>query len=562
MGDGVRREWARGVQRVALVCPTGGGKTTLFVDVIERWLVDNPGRRAVVIAHRTELIEQAAARVRRHTGLQVGIVKAERNQTRAPIVVASVQTLASREGRRARQIANVGLVVVDECHRAAARTYRDALTAFGAMGEDRDTGAVALGVTATLSRSDRLSLGAVWQSVVEGPSIMEMIGDGWLVRPSGLFVRVDDLNMSRVRITAGDYRADDLGEAIESSLAPKKIAEAYREHAEHRQGIVFAPTVASAQVICEALVAEGFAAVLVHGGTPAGERAAMIERYRAGEVQLLVNCGVFTEGTDLPMTGCVVIARMTKSNGLWIQMTGRGLRLWCFVHGELNNLQSPCCDQVKTDCLVLDVVGASKRHRLQAQIDLFGDDYGLEPREVDPEALELEPVDDDEIDTDTVESVGVDPTGVLVAEIVDLFHSSGAGWQRTAAGAWFLPTRERYLTVLPTLVAGTYGFDVWSVPKDPRTQWQNIAWARDDLASARTLAEAQVTGAERISQSKYGWRRAEPTGPMVRLATRYGIDVTGLGAGEVSTRIDIAAATRRIDPWLPVDMFDTTSSVG
>ena len=557
--DDVFREWARGVQRVAAVLPTGGGKTTTFVDLAEQWLQANPSRRAVVIAHRLELIEQAAARVQRHTGLQVGIVKATRNQTRARIVVASVQTLASRGGRRAAQIADVGLVVVDECHRAAAKSYVEALTQFGCY---RAGGAVALGVTATLSRSDRLSLGSVWQSVVEGPDIAWMIDRGWLVRPSGLLVRVDDLDLRRVRTTGGDYRKEDLGEAIEQSLAPKRIAEAYREHANRRQGIVFAPTVSSAGAICEELVLAGFAAVLVHGGTPAGERAEKIDQYRRGEIQILCNCGVFTEGTDLPMTECIVVARPTKSNGLYIQMTGRGLRLWCFEHGELNNLQSPCCDRVKVDCLVLDVVGASKRHRLQAQIDLFGEDP--EERDETPEILEETDLEEDEgEDTDTVEvSLSEDATGDLVAEIVDLFHSSGAGWMRTAAGAWFLPTRERYLCVLPTIVIGGLGFDVWSVPKDPRTAWVNVSWARGDLVTARTLAEVQVRSGERISQSKYGWRRAEPSAAMVRLAGALGVDVVGRSAGEVSNAIDRAQATKRIDPWLPAGMFDSVSTVG
>lgn len=557
--DGVFREWARGVTRVAGVLPTGGGKTTVFTDTIETWLQANAGRRAVVVAHRTELIEQAAARVQAHTGLQVGIVKAERNQTRAPIVVASVQTLASREGRRARQIADVGLVVVDECHRAAAKTYRDALTAFGCMSEGVEGGAVALGVTATLSRSDRLSLGAVWQSVVEGPTIMEMIGMGYLVRPSGLLVRVDDLNLSRVRTTAGDYRDSDLGEAIEQSLAPKRIAEAYREHAERRSGIVFAPTVSSAGMICDALVAEGFAAQLVHGGTPAGERAAAIEAYRRGALQILVNVGIFTEGTDLPRTSVVVLARPTKSNGLYVQMTGRGLRLWCPVHTHRFTMLAPCCERVKRDCLVLDVTGATKRHRLQAQIDLFGDlDEPKEPKEVDDDGLDFDLLDEAGAEEDTSDDAGLPDAGTLVAEVVDLFHSSGAGWQRTAAGAWFLATRERYLTVLPTLVQGAYGFDVWSVPKDARVAWSSVAWARDDLAQARTLAEAQVTSGERISQNRYGWRRAVPSAATVRLAERLGVPGAGRSAGELSTAIDRELATRRIDPYLTPAMFGAT----
>lgn len=533
-------EWRRGVQRVAGVLPTGGGKTTCFVETGERYLAANPGRRVVVMAHRTELVEQAAARVKAHTGSPVGIVKAGLNQTRAPFVIASVQTLASREGRRARMIADVGLAIVDECHRAAARTYQEALRTFGCW---EPGGAIALGVTATLSRSDRLSLGSVWQSVVEGPTIMNMIGMGWLVRPRGLAVRVEDLDLRRVRVTAGEYRDGDLGEALEQSLAPKRIAEAYREHVGGRPGIVFAPTVSSADMIREALVAEGFTAELVHGGTPKDERAAIIDRYRRRETQILCNCAVFTEGTDLPLTSCVVIARPTLNNGPYIQMVGRGLRT----------------DDGKSDCLVLDVVGATRRHRLQAQIDLFGDQE-LERREKEdqeeleeaPEVLELE--DELEVLWGPAES-----RGVLVADPVDLFHGAAVGWSRTRAGVWFLPTRERYLVVLPTTMPDCpYGFDVWSVPKDVTQYWAPVATARGDLNEARVTAEAQVTSGERVSQ-RQAWRAQGASTASQGLARRLGVlGVESMTAGEVSAAIDGVQASRRIDPHLPANMFSLT----
>ena len=523
------------MQRVAGVMPTGAGKTTTFVDLSETWLRENPGRRVVVMAHRTELIEQAAARVKAHTGLPVGVVKAERNQTRAPIVVASVQTLASGGGRRARQIADVGLVVVDEAHRSPARTYVDALQTFGCY---REGGALALGVTATLSRTDRLSLGAVWQSVVEGPTIMDGVRDGWLVRPHGLLVRVEDLSFRNVRTTAGDYRAADLGEALVDSLAPTRIAEAYREHAADRQGIVFTPTVAAAQVVCAALVTAGFTAEVVHGGTPGGERAAIIERYKRRQCQILVNCMVFTEGTDLPATSCIVVARPTKSNGLYIQMVGRGLRV---AAG-------------KTDCLVLDVCGASKRNRLQAHIDLFGDKdpLALEEAEEKPEAeeLELDEFEDDPVPPD--DPIVLATPGDLVVEIVDLFAGSNAGWQRTRAGVWFIPTRERYLAVLPGMTPDG-GFDVWSVPKDVTCTWEIVRYGVVDLVSARTLAEAQVTTREKVRAERgMRWGAPGPSEPSVRLAGRLGIGVTpGMTQGEVSALISGEMASRRIDPWLP-----------
>jgi superfamily II DNA or RNA helicase len=540
--EAVEREWSRGVQRTALVLPTSGGKTITFSEIIRRWCERNPGRRAVVIAHRTELIEQAAADIRTQAQLPVGIVKAERNQTRARVVVASVQTLASRDGRRAAQIADVGLVVIDECHRSAAESYVAALKVFGAW---EPAGARALGVTATLSRSDGKALGDVWQSVAYERTIADMLttldpktGRPVLVRPRGIFVKVEDLDLRGVRKTGGDYRDSDLGDAIIDSLAPKRIAEAYREHADDRPGVVFLPTIAAAEAVLEALQADGRAAEIVTGKTPAGERAKIIARFRAGALQILVNVGVFTEGTNLRRISCVVIARPTLHSGLYIQMAGRGLRT--------------CDEENKRDCLILDVVGVTRRHRLQAEIDLFGDDV-MERREKeldDDDPVELPEDEPSEVIPEDLPRL--DALGRLVAIEVDLFHGTAYDWQRTRKGAWFLSLDRRYLTVLP---AAGGGFDVYGVPSrwhDAWTPYGNYA----DLNAARSAAEVQIMPGERSNAHKRtGWRRAGPSVAQVGLATALGIVTVGMTAGEVSTRIGIEQASKRIDPSLPAWMF-------
>ncbi len=433
-------------------------------------------------------------------------------------------------------------MVVHNCHRAAARTYREVLRGYGALD---GTGAVALGVTATLSRSDRLSLGAVWQSVVEGPTIMDGIRAGWLVRPRGLAVRVEDMDLRKVRIVAGEYRKEDLGEALVQSLAPKRIAEAYREHAADRPGIVFGPTVASAEAIRDALLEAGFTCELVSGMTPKAEREAIIGRYNRGETQILSNCAVFTEGFDAPHTSCVVIARKTRHNGPYIQMAGRGLRV----------------SEGKADCLILDVVGVTREHRLQAQIDLFGDDYGFDREQDEQAQAEEDALEESALEVPAplefeVEFGETTTTGVLVADPVDLFHGAAVGWARTTAGAWFLPTRDRFLVVLPTQQPDAWGFDVWSVPKDVTRYWEPVAMARGDLNEARETAQASVTSGERVSQ-RASWRRADPSPAMVRLAMRMGV-APGFGswsAGELSAEIDRIQASRRIDPHLPATMF-------
>lgn len=562
--DAVRAAWAGGMRRPALVLPTGEGKTTVFTSVIEGWMADNPGRRALIVAHRRELIEQAANRVRRNMpGTPVGVVMGTRNDTLPPVLVGTNLTLAGR--RRRDMLRNVGLIVVDEAHRAAARSYVSVL--------EHWPDAVALGVTATMSRSDDLALGDVWQDVVFRRTIGQAIrGEGndgrpTLVRPVGIKVTVDDLDLRRVRVQSGDYQDGALGRALSDSMAPQMIAKAYREQCPDRQGIIFAPTVDSARVIMEAMASEGFSAALVHGGTPDKERSAVLDAFRAGSVQVLTNCGVFIEGTDLPMTGVIVIARPTKHSGLYIQMVGRGARLWCPVHQD--DPGSPgfaCCDQMKTDFWVLDVAGAAARHSLDARVELFGVEAAaaIEAEDVDP--VDTEPVDPlDEIEIESNGPLDFDRDGVaevngkLVFTVVDLFAGSETAWSRTPRGVWFFPGRERFVCLVPADPARGGGIDVvsvnrWGAGCDP------VALNVAGIAEAMRVGESVIGYADRMTarRSPRGWRAGRPSEKTLGYAERLGLRIPfGAGAGEVSEMITDREAERRIDgrllpslPWI------------
>ena len=325
--DAVEAAWTAGVQRPAFVLPTGAGKTPVIADLAARWVARyrmSAKQRVLVLAHREELIEQCAAKIRTMAPhLRVGIVKADRDNCTADVVVASVQTLRG-ERRRAR-VVHVGLVIIDECHRATADTYRIIMDHYGCFSE---YGARLVGCTATLSRSDGAALGEIWQDVVYVKGIAEMVREGYLVRPRGMRVQVSDLDLGRVRKSRGDYDGAALGRALEGSLAPARVAQAYQEHSASRQGILFAPTVSCAEVYGSALADAGLKSQLVHGEMPSGERRDALERFRQGDVQILANCMLLTEGTDLPMASTIVVGRPTKSQGLYTQMVGRGLRLW------------------------------------------------------------------------------------------------------------------------------------------------------------------------------------------------------------------------------------------
>lgn len=543
--EAVEGDWARGLRRTAVVLPTGGGKTVVFSALIQRWKADHPGQRALVLAHREELIEQAAAKIRLMAPeLRVGIVKAERDNVTADVVVGSVPTLRSQ--RRRDRIQRVGLIVVDECHHAVADTYRMILKDYGCM--DDSPGALAVGFTATMTRSDDLRLGDIWPNVAYSMSIKDLIQEGesegaqYLVPPRGVAVEVEDLDLRKVRQSRGDYADGALGRAIEGSLAPQAVARSYREHSANRPGVLFAPTVSSAEAYGDALAAEGFKTELVHGMMALGARRDALERFRQGETQVLTNCMVLTEGTDLPMIGTVVVGRPTKSRGLWVQMVGRGLRPW----------------PGKPDCLVLDVVGASKHNSLHTPVDLFGDALPEMFEAVGPKE-EADGAEDQlfELDEETEVTGSADDQvyldGALRSRVVDLFHGSDSLWMRTYGGVWFLPCPERFVVLKPQ-DNGMWGV-IWCDKGDYRSQGRRSGWiAQDvpDLGWAMAHAEGSVTTLEKSTATRErSWARRPASQRQLNYAHRLGIMVNPLAtAGEASQAIELALASNRIDPYL------------
>lgn len=535
----VREAWARGVRRPAAVLPTGAGKTVVFAALAAQ-MHDLAGVRSVVLAHRDELIEQAAAKVRAVSpGLRVGIVKADRREIRGrDVIVASVQSLI-RSDRRAELAAGlVGpvppLVIVDECHHAVAESYMNVLHDLGCFEDDPDRGAYALGVTATLGRSDRVALGQVWQEVVYRRDIVDMIRLGHLVTVKGVRVKIEGLDLRAVRRVHGDFANRALGEAMHDALAPKAIARAYVEHAADRAGIVFAPTVALGYEIAEALNEAGISAAGLDGTTPMHERRRILADFSRGDLQVVANCGVLTEGFDAPWCSAVVIARPTSSGPLYVQMAGRGLR----PHPG------------KRDALIIDVVGVTGKHRLASIVDLAGADR-----------VQRLPDDLAEYDEDGVDLLGLlDPAGPgggrpgaelhdgpLVSEIVDLFAASVRAWLRTARGVWFLPLEREFVFLAPApggavgqyrvgVSEGTSGRFIDEVPMDLEMA---MAWGEQHAAS-------ELTGGV-LSRRKATWRRAEPTEPQKRMAASLGLRHAGLSKGELSDAISTFKASARLD---------------
>lgn len=344
--ESVLAKWRKGAKRLLVQMATGTGKTVLFAELAKRCKGN-----VLIVNERQELVEQTASRVAEWTGSSVGIEMADRRDlSRGPrprVVVASIQTLAKR-------FTSVPFnwptfIVIDEAHHAVAKSYRDVLDYF--------SDAYILGVTATPDRSDEIFLGQTFEELAFQYSIAHAIRDGWLA-PIRQFAIKTTIDLSRVRTTAGDLNAGDLEAVMLHEAALAQVARPIVSESEGKPGIVFGVSVRHAHDLAAALNSisgsPNFAAAL-DGSHSRDERAAVLDAARRGDIKMLCNCALFTEGFDWPAIEVVAVARPTKSRALYAQMVGRGTRL------------SPG----KKDVLVLDFTSNSKKHRLVRAIDIY-----------------------------------------------------------------------------------------------------------------------------------------------------------------------------------------------
>lgn len=517
--ESIDKEHARGVRRPLVCHPTGSGKTVTFSHLIAR----RPGR-SLVLVHRDELVHQTVGKLKMIAPeLNVGVVKAQRNESAAQVVVASVQT-ASRD-RRLADLSGFSTVIVDEAHHAVAATWKKVLTHLGTFDDD---GPLTVGFTATPQR-DKGGVGAVWEKVVAYRSIRELIYAGYLSPVEGQTVETS-ADFSQVAVTRGDFAEEQLGDALTRSGAIDEIAQAYVKYAAQRRGLAFTPTVATAQALAHALVRRGIQAEAVWGSLQQDERRAALRRLRTGETQVITNCSVLTEGFDEPSIDCVVIARPTKSHGLYIQMVGRGTRL------HLG----------KTDCLVLDVVGATERHDLVALVDL-GLEFSAEPKD--------EPSEEGEFELGFPCELCRRPVGPnnRLATRHDNCTASG-----TARRDVFAASKLRWLTVprdpgdaycLPT----DKGVIVMRPLDADEERWQlaeYIAGKIQILHAALPLDWAQGIGEDRckafskLTRRDAGWLKAPPTSAQLGRLLREGLPEAKLA--RVRTRGDAADLLTRL----------------
>jgi DNA repair protein RadD len=328
--DRARIEAAAGRRRILLVAPTGSGKTVIAAAIIAAAVAKRS--RALFITHRRELVQQASRKLN-DFGVDHGIVAAGfPSQPGELVQVGSIQTVTARAIRSSTiELPAADLVVVDEAHHARAQTYRRLIEAYPS--------AVILGLTATPCRSDGRGLGNVFDVLVGCPQVEELIRLGFLVPTRCYAPWKPDLDGVHVR--QGDYVEAELAERMDRLDLVGDAVENWLRLADHRRTVVFATSVAHSVHLRNEFRRSDILAEHVDGSTPHEERAAILAGLASGNVEVVCNCMVLTEGFDLPELGCIVLARPTKSMGLFRQMVGRGLRT------------APG----KSDCIVLDHSG-------------------------------------------------------------------------------------------------------------------------------------------------------------------------------------------------------------
>lgn len=333
--EAIFEQWDGGVLKTLLVLPTGCGKTIVFAKVTEDCV--RRGDRVLILAHRGELLEQAADKIRQSTGLGCAVEKAEETCIGSwfRVVVGSVQTMM-REKRLGQFPEDYfQTIIIDEAHHCISDSYQKVLNHFSS--------AKILGVTATPDRGDMRNLGSYFESLSYEYTLPKAIKEGYLSPIKALTIPLK-IDMTGVGVQAGDFKASDISTALDPYL--QGIAQEMEKYCKDKKTVVFLPLVKTSQKFRDLLNAHGFRAAEVNGDSQ--DRSEVLEAFDRGEYNVLCNSMLLTEGWDCPSVDCVVVLRPTKVRSLYCQMVGRGTRL------------SPGKDHL----LLLDFLWHTERHEL------------------------------------------------------------------------------------------------------------------------------------------------------------------------------------------------------
>ncbi|RAH84915.1 ResIII-domain-containing protein [Aspergillus japonicus CBS 114.51] len=553
----------QGHKRLGISLATGAGKTVIFTQLIGRVPPRNGKHdKALILVHRRELVEQAARHCRlaypdRTVEIEMGNTVATGH---GDIIIASVRSLTSKDRIEKFNPAHFKLILVDEAHHIVAPTYRTALAHFD-LNEPSPNSPVLVGVSATFSRFDGLKLGAAIDHIVYHKDYMDMIDENWLSNAVFTTVR-SQVDLARVKKDKfGDFAVGSLSEAVNTDKTNDITVRAWLANAEGRKStLVFCVDLAHTKELTAKFRSLGIDARYITSQTPKDVRDEQLRSFRNLEYPVLLNCGLFTEGTDIPNIDCVLLARPTRSRNLLIQMIGRGLRLF----------------PGKKDCHIIDMVAT-----LETGVISTPTLFGLHPDEIleKTKVKDIKEKKDDENnyreqpDSKLPESYAEDPaqsgdiklTFTKYDTIYDLINDmkSDRHIRSLSRYAWVRVAENRYVL---TGTAGWLTIDKESEQQQQPEKWtvhhvlqfgssqETKKYARPRLIASVADFEAAVHAAdtfagvefeERYISAHQPWRRQPATPPQlerlnkakIRDGTITATDITRGQAADIITKL-------------------------
>jgi DNA repair protein RadD len=333
----VRESYKTGKKSPILVMPTGAGKTVVFCYIANTAV--QRAKNVLILVHRVELLRQTSKKLRENN-VKHGLINPKFTpDLLAPVQVASVQTLVNRLNK----IQEPDLIIIDECHHSTAGSWKKIIEHF--------PNAKILGVTATPCRGDGTGLGHIFDELILGPQIAELIDMNFLVKPV-VYAPATKIDLKNVKITRGDYDREEIAELIDKPRITGDIVSHYIKLADRIPAVVFCVSIKHAEHIADEFRARGYRAFSVDGSMDDETRERLLNGLGNGQVDVITSCDLISEGTDIPAIGCAILARPTRSTGLYIQQVGRALRL----------------SEGKTKAIILDHVGNTLIHGLPDEI--------------------------------------------------------------------------------------------------------------------------------------------------------------------------------------------------
>jgi ATP-dependent helicase IRC3 len=411
--EAVSSNLENGVRRQVLHLPTASGKTLIFASLIAGAINSDLSTRALILAFSCDLLTQARDKLHMVApGLDIGLVDTNNKEFDRQVVISSVQSARQPSNLEKLQARGFTIAICDECHHFASDSARLVLNELGFSKEGCEDGnRLLVGFSATPFRSDGRGLGEIFDRIVYHKKIGEMIAEGYLCAPKGHKV-LTDLDLSKVSIEGGDYSSVALSKVMNTDQINELVVRSYMEKAVGRKTIAFCTSIEHSVKLAEWFKRFGIVSEAIHSELSAADRDALKKRFRNGDIEVLTNPLMLTEGYDEPSISAVIVARPTRSTGLYQQMAGRGLRLF----------------PNKADCIVLDF--GDHAHSLCNVAVLLGDSTDDGPEEKPRRNEKIEEL------VRTLPS-NIDPKLKRAILEIDLLGDSFT-WQKDTDGSYFL----------------------------------------------------------------------------------------------------------------------------